>query len=177
MLALRYGANPNVAPDMKIGRYKTPLYAAATGYGPSATEAMSILIAAKADPSVAALDPPVAPKLPLWAIADRMIWTDDAAFRHELEIRADRLVAAGARLDTTDHLGKPPVWSLISPLAYAPDRIETGKRAPDVVAFFAARGMDVNAPWKGRRVLFAVETQLGKQSPLAVKLRALGAKP
>ena len=88
-LALRYGANPNVAPDMQVGRYKTPLYAVTMSYGPSATDAMSILLTAQADPNVASLDPPVAPKLPLWAIADRLIWTDDVQFRHELGIRVE----------------------------------------------------------------------------------------
>jgi hypothetical protein len=175
-LALRYGANANAALGPRDGRYETPLYLTATGYGPSATEAMSILLAAKADPNVAAPDPRIYSKLPLWAIAEKLMQADDLAYRQQLEMRADMLIKAGARLDTLDSRERPLVWALLAPATWAQHRIEPGRRAPEVIAFFAARGMNVNARWEGQRVLSAVEAQLGKQSALALQLRELGAK-
>ena len=86
-----------------------------------------------------------------------------------------RLVAAGARLDLPDDQGRPPISFVLFPTRWDHWKLDSSV-TPELVELLAGHGMDVNATWEGKRVLSAVERQAGRESPLALTLRRLGAR-
>lgn len=169
-LALEHGADPNA-----VDPYETALGLAAKGIGEESVEIVDLLLRAGADPNRISHR-----TRPVWNAATSMRIDRD---RGEWTARARtillRLIAAGARLDLPDDQGRPPISFVLFPARWGHWQLDTpvSPQVIELIELLAAHGMDVNATWEGRRILSAVEEQAGRDSPLAVALRRLGARP
>jgi hypothetical protein len=85
------------------------------------------------------------------------------------------LVQAGASLNLPNADGRPPIWSILFPLKYDPTKFDPAPITEDLLRFFVADGLDLNAPWNSQRVLTLVERQSGGNSKWVRMLRACGA--
>jgi ankyrin repeat protein len=171
-MAIAYGANPNTT-----RRYgETPLGLASHGFHEGSIEASDLLLKAGAAVNQPSEERPLMPRRPVWnAVNTMLLGTSDETC---LRARAifERLVAAGADLRLLDENSKPPVWFLVTPYRRHPEQIEAQPELAKLLPMLVASGMDVNATWQGRTVLPLVEQQLGRDTPIAVVLRTLGAK-
>lgn len=166
-LALAHGADPNA-----LVSYETPLSVAATGIGEGSPEAVSLLIKAGAD-----VNQIVHRRRPVWVSVGGMT-SDDR--QDEFDARAltifHRLVAAGADLNLPDWQGRPPAWTLLFPYTHDHDTLDASYVTPTLLRLLVGNGLNLNAEWKGKRLLEAVEAQAGRDSELARTLRQLGAR-
>jgi hypothetical protein len=165
-LALEHGADPNA-----VAAYDTPLGLVANGLGEQSVEIVDLLLRAGADPNRVSHR-----THPVWTAAtalrigrERGEWTDRARTIFL------RLVAAGARLDLPDDQGRPPISFLLFPARWGHWELDRSI-PPELIELLVSHGLDVNATWEGKRMLSAVERQAGRESPLAVTLRRLGAR-
>ena len=165
-VALDHGADPDA-----VGAYETALGLASKGIGEESVEIVDLLLRAGADP-----DRVSHRARPVWnAVNSMRIERDPGEWTARARAIFLRLVAAGARLDLPDDQGRPPISFLLFPARWDPWKLD-GSVAPELLELLVAHGMDVNAAWEGRRMLSAVEEQAGRNSPLAVTLRRLGAR-
>jgi hypothetical protein len=166
-LALENGADPNA-----VRSYESPLSIAATGIGEDSPEAVGLLLAAGADVNRMAHR-----ERPVWAAVQTLKLDGEyGAVDHRAEAIFHRLIAAGADLNLPDWQGRPPVWTLLFPMTYAPEKLDASFVTPALLEMLVRNGMDLNAEWKGKRVLGLVEVQSGRESELANALRRLGAR-
>lgn len=172
-LALRYGAQVDINAERAEAVYDPPLYVAATRDNVDAPEAVRILLVAGANPNQPSR---FLPQYPLGAAANWMRLSEDPARYRQAKAIAEALLAAGARTDLPGLDGKPLVWTVLTAGGNTVDRISASSHSPETLSLFAAKGMDVNATWRGMRVLAAVERQVGPSHPIAATLRALGAR-
>lgn len=168
-LALRYRANPNA----EAYASRTVLGEVANGLDPASPEVVDLLLKAGADPN----------KLS-WI--DRPVWQPLGTIRlfpdkPELAARAlaiyHRLHQAGADLNLLNGDGVPPIRVFLFPARYDHIDLDSSAGNPAILEMLVRDGVDLNAEWKGHRVLGLVESQKGKNAGLAVTLRRLGAKP
>lgn len=166
-LALAHGADPNA-----LVSYETPLSLAATGIPEGSPEAVSLLIKAGADVNLMAHR-----RRPVWVSVGVMKLN---AKQDEFDDRAlsifHRLVASGADLNLPDWQGRPPAWTLLFPYTSAHDTLDASYVTPMLLELLVSNGLNLNAEWKGKRLLGAVEAQAGRESELARSLRRLGAR-
>jgi ankyrin repeat protein len=168
-LALTYHADPNRVPP---SGQPTPLARAATGIGAESVEIVDLLLRAGADPNRMSDR-----YRPLWT-AVRILKLNGRV--DEIHARATaifhRLLAGGADISLPDDLGRPPVWGLLFPKRYAPRELDARFVTPQLLELLVGSGLDLNARWEGRRMLPLVEEQAGRNAPIAVTLRRLGAR-
>lgn len=169
-LALAHGADPNAQPP-QVGQ-QTPLGMVATGFYPSSLESVDLLLRAGADPNLFShRDRPTWLAIRILKLDDR----DDEFDRRALAI-LDRLIAAGGDINLPNPDGRPPVWMLFFPYHHSPRQMDASYVTPALLEKLVRRGLDLNARWRGTRVLASVERQAGRNSELAVALRRLGAR-
>jgi ankyrin repeat protein len=169
-LALSHGSDPNAQPP-QLGQ-ETPLGMVATGTYPSSLESVDLLLRAGADPNMFSFrDRPTWLPIRILKLDDR----DDEFDRRALAI-LDRLIAAGGDINLPNVDGRPPAWVLFFPLHHSPRQMDASFVTPALLEKLVHRGLDLNAPWRGRRVLGSVERQAGRDSELALALRRLGAR-
>lgn len=167
-LALANGADPN-----KVRHGETPLGQVANGNRRGSPEAVRLLLAAGADP-----DALTRRSRPVWiAINGALLSGDRYAEGQARALRiVDLLVAAGADLDLPNEQGKPMVWTLFFPFHHSPDDMDASFVTPETLRALKQRGVDFNAPWRGRTLLAAVEAKGEAGAEYAVWLRAVGAR-
>jgi hypothetical protein len=170
LLALSKGANPNAT----TGRapWQTALGLAARGFAPTSIDAVEALLAAGADVNLMAGD-----RRPLWHAAWTLKLGPVSSETKERATAIFRLLlqnGADPKLPNVD--GKPPIWSMLFPLIYAPDELDGSFMTAGLLALSVAGGMDINALWIGRSVLAEVVKQAGPDAPLAMWLRDAGAQ-
>ena len=170
-LALARGADPN-APPPQAGQ-ETVLGSAAQGIWPQSLEIVDLLLRAGADPNAFSWR-----TRPLWRAVQTIQLDRGRAPEIAARARAvfQRLRAGGADINLPDFQGRPPIWTLLFPMAYAHRRLDAGLVTPDLLELLVRSGLDLNARWEGDRVLTEVERQAGAGSELAVTLRRLGAR-
>ncbi|MDO7844351.1 ankyrin repeat domain-containing protein [Sphingomonas sp. CA1-15] len=173
-LALQHGANPNA----KRQYGETPLGLASRGYYNGSLEAVELLLKYGAEVNLPSADVPINPKRPIWvAVGTIGIGgsPDDEIRTRSLEI-VKRLVAAGADLRLPNKDGRPPIWFLLTPMRGAEKQIDASPNLINLLPTLVKLGLDPNAAWHGQTILSLVVRQFGADAPLAVKLRALGAR-
>ena len=148
---------------------------AARGIAPHSLEIVDMLLKAGADPNL-----PLRGSRPIWE-AYSSIESDESG-RHWKptglpRAKYDRLIAAGATLNTVSSEGLPPIWWLLFPYSHDRSKFEPNSLTPALLEMLVRDGLDVNAQWKGKRVLQSVEAKAGSASEMARTLRRLGAKP
>lgn len=165
-VALEHGADPN-----GVGAYETALGLASKGIGEESVDIVDQLLRAGADPNRVSHR-----TRPVWnAVTSMRIDPERGEWTARARAIFLKLVAAGARLDLPDDQGRPPISFVLFPARWGHWQLDSGV-PPELLELLVAHGMDVNAAWEGRRVLSAVEEQAGRNSPLAVTLRRLGAR-
>lgn len=170
-LALSNGADPNRQGTAGPG-YGTALGETAKGIGEASLKIVDMLLKAGADPN-------------LISHRDRPIWIAVGMLKlghnvTEVDERAmaifKRLRKAGADLSLPNDEGLPSVWGLLFPYRYDRGKLDASFITPSLLEMLVTNGLDLNAEWKGQRVLTLVEKQAGPTSELAVTLKRLGAK-
>jgi ankyrin repeat protein len=167
-LALANGADPN-----KVRHGETPLGQVASGNRRRSPEAVRLLLAAGADP-----DALTRRSRPVWIAINSALLS--GARYAEGQARAlrivDLLVAAGADLNLANEQDKPMVWTLFFPFHHSPDDMDASFVTLETLQGLKRRGVDFNAPWRGRTLLAAVEAKGQAEAEYAVWLRAVGAR-
>lgn len=170
-LALRHGADPNILGTG--GRYGTVLGAFANGMSPASPEAVDILLGAGADPNLMSHR-----QRPVWlAVGTLKLGVRDPQLLGRATAIFQRLLRAGADLNLPNDQGVPPARLLLFPMRGHHDRLDASFVTPALLEMLVRNGLDLNAPWQGKRLLPLVEAQAGVDSELAVTLRQLGARP
>lgn len=165
-LALRHGADPDT-----VDSYETALGVASKGIGEESVAIVDLLLRAGADPNRVSHR-----TRPVWnAVTSMRIDRERGEWTARARTIFLRLVGAGARLDLPDDQGRPPISFVLFPARWGHWELD-GSVPPELIEFLAARGLNVNATWEGKRVLSTVEEQAGRDSPLATTLRRLGAR-
>ena len=169
-LALTHGADPNVAGTR--GRYGTVLGQFATGISSTSVEIVDALLKAGADPNQISEG-----RRPVWAAIGTMKLDRE---KNEVDERAAaiflRLLKGGADINLADEKGFPPAWRLLFPYRWDHEKLDASFVTPVLLEMLVRHGLDLNAAWKGKRMLSLVEAQAGKDSELATTLQKLGAK-
>ncbi len=169
-LAISKGADVNAVGP---GEYETPLGMVADGIYPGTPQAVGLLLDAGADPNALSHR-----RRPIWEAVGTMKLDGEmgAADARAIQI-LDLLLAAGGDINLPDYQGRPPVWGLFFPVTYDHDELDPSFVTKDLLTDLTARGLDLNAPSKGRRILSVIEEKAGPRSEYAVWLRELGARP
>jgi hypothetical protein len=169
-LALDHGARPD-APG-SAGRHDTVLGTVASGIGAKSVEMVAMLL--KAGPNPNALSDR---ERPIW-LAIRTLKLDreitDIDDRATLVLRT--LLSAGADINLPDADGAPPARLLLFPYHWNHEKLDSTFVTPALIAMLVRSGLDLNAEWRGKRILGPVEEQAGADSELARTLRRLGAR-
>lgn len=170
-LALDHGADPN-APPPQQGQ-ETALGEAASGIGPQSLEIVDLLLRAGADPNALTWR-----SRPLWRAVQTIRLENGRSPEIANRARAvfARLRAGGADINRPDFQGRPPVWTLLFPRAYAHRELDAYYVTPTLLEMLVRAGLNLNAKWENERVLAEVERQAGERSELATALRRLGAR-
>jgi hypothetical protein len=165
-VALAHGADPNA-----VGSYETALGLASKGIGEESLGIVDLLLRAGADPNRLSHR-----SRPVWnAVASMRMDRERGAWNARARAIFLRLVAAGADLGLADDQGRPPISFVLFPARWGHWELDGGV-PPELIELLVKHGVDVNATWEGRRVLSAVEEEAGRDSPLAITLRRLGAR-
>ncbi|MBJ7446603.1 MAG: ankyrin repeat domain-containing protein [Brevundimonas sp.] len=169
-LAISKGADVNAVGP---GEYETPLGMVADGIYPGTPQAVGLLLDAGADPNALSHR-----RRPIWEAVGTMKLDGEmgAADARAIQI-LDLLLAAGGDINLPDYQGRPPVWGLFFPVTYDHDELDPSFVTKDLLTDLTARGLDLNAPSKGRRILSVIEEKAGPRSEYALWLRELGARP
>ena len=166
-LAISKGADVNAVGP---GEYETPLGMVATNGTP---EAVGVLLDAGADPNAISHR-----SRPIWIAVGAMRSRRDRGEDNTAAVQIlDLLLAAGGDINLSDYQGRPPVWAFFFPRTYDHEELDPGFVTKDLLVQLTARGLDLNAPSKGRRILSVIEEKAGPRSEYALWLRDLGARP
>jgi hypothetical protein len=169
-LALNHGAHPDAVGS--VGQYGTVLGAFANGISPASVKIVNLLLKAGANPN-------------LLSHRERPIWIAVGTLKQggrfsEVDGRATaifrKLIEAGADINLPDDQGVPPAWLLFFPHRWDHEKLDAGFVTPALIEMLVQNGLDLNAPWQGKRILPLVEAQGGANSELALALRRLGAR-
>jgi ankyrin repeat protein len=169
-LALRHGADPNHNGN---GRYGTLLGAFANGISPASVKIVDMLLKAAADPNLISHR-----QRPVWlAVGGLTLGVRSPELKARATAIFQRLVEAGADLNLPNDQGVPPARVLLFPYRGTHDKLDASFVTPPLLEMLVRNGLDLNAPWQGKRILPLVEEQAGVDSELAMTLRRLGARP
>jgi hypothetical protein len=168
-LALRYHADPNA----EAYASRSVLGEAAHGLNPASLEVIDMLLKAGANPNKRSwLHPPI-----LIALNTASTFRSNAELTERSFAIYRRLLQAGADINLPDGEGVPLLRGLLFPTRNDHDELDAGAVTLQELEMLVRDGLDLNAAWRGRRVLGLVEEQAGPNSELAAALRRLGAKP
>jgi hypothetical protein len=169
-LALERGADPDT--PGAGGRYGTVLGAFANGIPESSVTIIDALLKAGANPNgMSHRSRPVRVAIDALKLDDKH---DD--FDQRAMAILDRLLAAGADINLPDDEGVPTGWRLLFPQYRNAGQLDASFVTPTLIEALVRRGLDLNAEWRGQRMLPLVEAQAGAESELATTLRRLGAR-
>ncbi len=169
-LAISKGADVNAVGP---GEYETPLGMVADGIHQDTPQAVGLLLEAGADPNALSHR-----RRPIWEAVGTMKLDGEKGEADARAVRIlDLLLAAGGDINLPDYQGRPPVWGLFFPVTHDHDELDASFVTKDLLTHLTTRGLDLNAPSKGRRILSVIEERAGPRSEYARWLRELGARP
>jgi hypothetical protein len=170
-LALKYHANPN-----GTGKGATPLGLAVSGFRRT-PEAVDLLLKAGADVNRRSPRDLTSPRSPIWYAVETLRTYQEGGPDYDRALAiVKRMIAAGADLTLPDAGGRPPIWFLLTRSSIEGDLIDPSRPISALLPMLVKLGMNPNAPWQGRTILDLVEHKLGRTAPLALALRAVGAR-